>query len=62
MLAARVGPGHRRPIYLAGCSNDSRLGYRIGCTDRGLCYAIAVVQAMSSAVPVAVAQIGVFRQ
>jgi polyhydroxybutyrate depolymerase len=43
-LVAKVDPGRRRPVYLAGYSNGGRLAYRIACADPRLFDAYAMVK------------------
>jgi poly(3-hydroxybutyrate) depolymerase len=44
-LAARIDPGHVRPIDLVGYSNGGRLAYRMACNAPGVFDEIAVVKA-----------------
>jgi polyhydroxybutyrate depolymerase len=44
-LAARVDPGHTRPIYLVGYSNGGRMAYRMACSAPGFYDAYAIAKA-----------------
>lgn len=44
-LAARVDPGHRRPLDIVGYSNGGRMAYRMACSDPGLFDQTAIVKA-----------------
>lgn len=44
-LAARVDPGHRRPLYVVGYSNGGRMAYRMACDDPGVFDETAIVKA-----------------
>jgi polyhydroxybutyrate depolymerase len=44
-LAARVDPGHARPIYLVGYSNGGRMAYRMACSAPGYYDGYAIAKA-----------------
>jgi polyhydroxybutyrate depolymerase len=44
-LAAKIDPGHARPLYLVGYSNGGRMAYRMACSAPGVYDAYAVVKA-----------------
>lgn len=44
-LAARLDPGHARPLYLVGYSNGGRMAYRMACSAPGVYSGYAIVKA-----------------